>query len=486
MVDMFIDNKKREILLLTVLLAIQVLIYAPNVGKGFITDDFTWLGNVVKNGEVDFVRPFRFTNGFFRPLVSASFGVQYLLHGLRPGPYGWFNLVFHLLNIFLIFMLVSSLIPFKPYALAAAVLFALNTKAPLMAVGWISGRTTLMCTFFVLLSLILFFKAQNSRKYLYYLPIQLTYLAALLSKETAAAAPLFIFFYYLFKYRPVSGQILTAIKKTMVFVFPLVVYAVLRFNSNAMTPLDAPDFYRYSPKPGMLAINLVEYTCRACLIGIFILVCFLTVRALSPKTGRGKIITSRETLAFGIAWFISFLLPILALPARSDLYVYLPQLGLIIILLPVIYGLWEQLHRQSRLNKIALLLPVVMLLIVSHVHLVYHMMESGQRGQASYRFTRQVIGMVSALPHGSRVWVVDKCDNPGQSPFYTVSYGFDAMLKLYLPQKKLKGSLVNDTFVKRLGIAAMEKDGIVYYWTEEKLLRSKPHRLRARKLRLKK
>jgi len=96
-----------------------------------------------------YYRPFTKTTGFFRPLVSLTFGLQYQLHGLHPKPFGLFNLLLHLLNIILVYFLLTCRKETKQYALGATILFALNAKAAGMAVGWISGRTTLLVSFFL-------------------------------------------------------------------------------------------------------------------------------------------------------------------------------------------------------------------------------------------------------------------------------------------------------------------------------------------------
>ena len=82
----------------------------------------------------------------------------------------------------------------KPYAIWVAVLFALNAKGTNMAVGWISGRTTLLFSFFILLSLYLYLRLP-SRHGLRFILTGICYFAALLSKETAIVAPLFVFFF---------------------------------------------------------------------------------------------------------------------------------------------------------------------------------------------------------------------------------------------------------------------------------------------------
>ena len=107
-------DRAKTIFLLGLVFVLQVIIFAPQVGTGFVTDDFIWLVNIVIDGEVDYLRPLKITTGFFRPLVSWTFGMQYEFHGMNPKPYGWFNLFLHLVNIFLVFLLLSSVEMFRP------------------------------------------------------------------------------------------------------------------------------------------------------------------------------------------------------------------------------------------------------------------------------------------------------------------------------------------------------------------------------------
>jgi len=120
--------KKSAVWMLVLLVVLQILIYAPNVGEGFVRDDFTWLDNIIRKGQIDYLRPFTKTTGFFRPLVSLAFGIQYQLHGLQPKPFGLFNLFLHILNIILVYMLLSCRKESKSYAIWTAALFTLNGK----------------------------------------------------------------------------------------------------------------------------------------------------------------------------------------------------------------------------------------------------------------------------------------------------------------------------------------------------------------------
>ena len=154
-------ERKRDILILGLVMLFQLIIYLPNVGTGFIKDDLIWLENVVTEGRVDYLKPFTISTGFYRPLVSLTFGMQYEFFGMNSVPYGLLNLFIHLFNLILVYLILSSFKVFKPYALLGVLFFSMNVKSISMAVGWISGRTTLLFTFFTLLSLYLYQKGRK-------------------------------------------------------------------------------------------------------------------------------------------------------------------------------------------------------------------------------------------------------------------------------------------------------------------------------------
>jgi hypothetical protein len=484
------SRNRRDTLILFLVLAVQVLIFAPHAGRGFISDDYTWLTNVVEDGEIDWWKPFSEGTGFYRPLVSLSFGIQYRLHGLSPGPYGWFNLILHLLNIVLVYRLLLAIDFTKVYALPCAILFALNAKAVTMAVGWISGRTTLLHSFFLLAALLIYVK-QNPpgtvrhpvwtvRTFLLYSVVGILHLAALLSKECAVFAPLFVFFYnYSFlsptgkretsetpgkRISGITRRLLRSLPPTLVFIIPLVLYLSMRFHSNAFTPANAPFNYRYSAAPGLLLRNLVEYVTRAgmpdLLIIIFLLVTvvigFRSVRRHRASGSResgepmpsGEFESDRSARILGAGWFVIFILPMFPLPGRSDLYVYLPQVGLHLILLTLIVSLWKRaVSRYPRIlgfgmgsyGTAALLIALLLTWSVYNWNIAARY---GKDCEAGMNFAREVIREASMLKPGSRMVILEKGGDTDPLPSQTVKYGFNSLLKLHFPHRSLSGIIV--------------------------------------------
>lgn len=476
-------QKKKSIFLLALVIILEFIIYAPHVGTGFVTDDFTLLENVVVNGKVDYLKPFTITTGFYRPFVSLSFGFQYDIHGMNPRPYGLFNLFLHLLNIIMIYLVLSFCKISRPYALPATILFALNSKGVIMAVGWISGRSTLLFSFFMLLSLYLYLKVNqhhfqqgwNNRRVVLYLLVNLTYLAALLSKESAAAAPVFVFLFSFFfqdgRYRVTSSpaslkrfrSLQTAFLSTLIFILPLMIYFFLRLKSNAITPFNAPDFYSYTLAKTVLLKNFWEYITRACLLDLFIAAWLIIVVFLFRKTIKpGKSINSTALMS-GALWFLCFLLPMFPLVVRSDIYIYLPQVGLHLTFLAFISHMLGKMDLtiKKRRKQYIILLPIGILLFTWIGHLFVSTSIYGREGNSSTLFTQQLLKKVSKIKDGSKIWIIDTNEEKRLSPSGTISYGFYSLLKLYYPQKHLRGEIILPC---KVGIIKCDKNAFIFFF----------------------
>lgn len=454
----FSKNSSFQVIVLTLLLISQVIIFLPHVGKGFITDDFNWLDSVLRDGKPDILRTFKETTGFFRPLVGITFAIQYQLHGLNPLAFGLFNLFIHLLNIILVFLLLSSNDKSKPYAIFTAFLFAFNAKGVHNAVGWISARTSLLFTFFLLLSFYLYFKIKKSR-YLRFFLTALSYFAALLSKETPVITPVFVFVFSFFGCyemncssisaadrtlfnKPLKRRIKTGLNAAFIFIFPLIIYFILRFNSNAMTPFNAPDYYKYKLSPLWLIENIFEYMIRAGLLNIYILLFLVLLTLIAwKKVRKGKSIDYSMILG-GLLWFVVFILPELPIPSRSDLYVYFPQIGLHVASLSVIFHLWKNLDIKSGVKRYLAWALIFILSIAWGGYLLTKAGTIAKKGRCSAFFTQQVVAKISTMKPGSKIVIIDRDQQQTCPPIKIVSYGFPALLNIYFPGRGLQGKIV--------------------------------------------
>jgi hypothetical protein len=172
------------------------LVYVNALHNPFIYDDYhTVQTNESLVGPADVVRDAPvWLRGVLlydvkRPIVNASYALDRSLWGPRPTGFHATNIAIHVVNVVLLFTLASLLTEGTPFV--AAALFAVH---PMMteAVGYVSGRSELLCATFVLGALICgirFMRGGGSR---WLAAAVACWIAGLLSKETAAVVPLLL------------------------------------------------------------------------------------------------------------------------------------------------------------------------------------------------------------------------------------------------------------------------------------------------------
>jgi len=143
-----------------------------------------------------------------RPLTNVSFALDRAVWGASPFGFHLTNVVLHVFNVALIFVLVSQLcvdarrkarvaVPVLSDAAVATMAALLFGAHPVMteAVGYVSGRSEVLCTSLFLLAILAarrFVTAGGAAAFLVVWPL---WIAALLSKETAAVLPLIVLLY---------------------------------------------------------------------------------------------------------------------------------------------------------------------------------------------------------------------------------------------------------------------------------------------------
>lgn len=138
------------------------------------------------------------SGGNYRPLEKLSHMIDLYLFG-DDNLFGrhLINIIIHMLNVILIYIICSWLTKNKTVGLIAGLLFTtfiINSHS-LAPVTWISGRSDLLVTFFYLTSLTIFIKSISKGSLLYYLSSVIAFLFGLLSKEMAITLPFIILAY---------------------------------------------------------------------------------------------------------------------------------------------------------------------------------------------------------------------------------------------------------------------------------------------------
>ncbi|MDR2449710.1 MAG: glycosyltransferase family 39 protein [Prevotellaceae bacterium] len=132
------------------------------------------------------------------PVKILSHTLDYQLFELNPAGYHLTSLLYHLINILLLFTLIRVMLKSTPAALLAALAYALHPTA-VETVSWVTGRGDLLYALFAFPALTYYVKyLTQGRKRKYFLFTFLFFVLSGLSKPTAMTLPvtLFVFDWY--------------------------------------------------------------------------------------------------------------------------------------------------------------------------------------------------------------------------------------------------------------------------------------------------
>jgi len=187
------------------LLALAVAFaYANSLKVEFIYDDYAFVYNNEAIRTFTPLSKFLFSNEAFsqpvnyhvyRPLASFSFAINYAFGSLSPFGYHFVNVLFHTLNVFLLFLVLRKIGFRSGPSFAAAIVFAIH-PVHTEAVTWISGRGNVLFLFFFLIAYLLYMKADaddETKRLVLIFGAAAAYGLALLAKEMAMPLPAILF-----------------------------------------------------------------------------------------------------------------------------------------------------------------------------------------------------------------------------------------------------------------------------------------------------
>ncbi len=125
---------------------------------------------------------------YWHPLTWLSLQLDCQLFGLRPGALHLTNLLFHLANTALLFIVLDKLTGEMWRSLMVAALFALH-PLHIETVAWVAERKGLVCTFFWLLTSWAYIGYARRPGFLRYLLVFILCAASLMSKPFAVTLP---------------------------------------------------------------------------------------------------------------------------------------------------------------------------------------------------------------------------------------------------------------------------------------------------------
>jgi hypothetical protein len=336
-----------------ILLAILIAIYGPGIGKGFVKDDVVWVGaNHVTSWNDVRALLFR-TDGFYRPVVAATFAVDRAVYGLAPFGFGVTNLCLLLLGACALAYLAVSLGLRPAMAVVVAGVWALNFHSVNMAVLWLSGRTALCVVIAALLA-----AAGVVRRR----PIAagVAVLVAMLAKEEAVMLPFILSgWVWVLAGDRSQARAREVARLTWPAWIALAIYLALRLQTAAMMPMTAPDAYRFVLSPVALVANALEYLDRACTFSVIVAIVAHLIAWQRPVLTPAI----RRIVPLAALWFAGTLALTIFVPNRSSLYALLPSVAPALVTGFLLQQLWDALNPaiHRRLVAAAVVLPLMLL-----------------------------------------------------------------------------------------------------------------------------
>ena len=175
---------------------LTVIVFAPVRNHPFIyydDPDYVMANPIVQKGLTaeGLVWAFKNIHGertYWHPLTWLSHELDCELFGVNSGAHHLVNVLFHLLNVLLLFLVMARLTGADWPSAAISALFAIH---PLQVdtVAWIAERKNLLSTFFMLLSLLAYVRFVTRPAVLRYAAVFLLFAAALMSKPAVVAFP---------------------------------------------------------------------------------------------------------------------------------------------------------------------------------------------------------------------------------------------------------------------------------------------------------
>ena len=181
-------QKKSRVFFIFLLLGILIIPFIYHFT--FIADDLIIL-KAAQLHSFPFLSDWEYSStGMYRPLIILSYYLNYKIFGYNPFPYYLFNILLHVFNSYLVFLLFCQLLKivnYKTYILlsffAGLIFFILPQN--IMNIMWIPGRNDILAGTFTFSSLYFFVIYVNSKKNYFLIFTILFGIFAYASKETA-------------------------------------------------------------------------------------------------------------------------------------------------------------------------------------------------------------------------------------------------------------------------------------------------------------
>ena len=152
----------------------------------YVTDNYIMKKNMASEGIRSAFTHFR--TGHWHPLTMISHMLDWKLFGDKAGGHHWTNVIIHILNTILLFLLLNKLTGAIWRCAFVAALFAIH-PLNVESVAWISERKNVLSTFFLFATVNCYVWYINKKTWKRYLPVCLCFALGLMSKPMLVTLP---------------------------------------------------------------------------------------------------------------------------------------------------------------------------------------------------------------------------------------------------------------------------------------------------------
>jgi Tfp pilus assembly protein PilF len=334
----------------------------------------------------------------WHPLTWLSHMLDVQLYGLDPGAHHLTNLLFHMANTILLFLILAMMTLDLPPSSFVAALFAVH-PLHVQSVAWLAERKDLVCTFFGLLAIWSYLRYVRYPKIVRYLPILFFFILGLMAKPMIVTFPFVLLlldywplkrFQFEIPLQDVSGRTLPTTSVSMISLvmekIPLFIVAAASCMVTLYAQTSGGAISSLGAYPLFLRIinALVSY---AGYVGKMFwpskLAVFYPYPSVWPMwqiVASGLLVTTTTLLAIRFAksrpwfivgwlWYLGTLIPVIGLvqvgaQAMADRYTYVPLIGIFIM---ISWGLSDLVNRNLIKRRSRALITVVILGVLMSV-----------------------------------------------------------------------------------------------------------------------
>ena len=303
--------------------------------------------------------------GNWHPVTWLSHMLDIELYGMNAGRHHLINVLFHIINTLLLFLVFRKMTGDLGKSSFVAALFALH-PVQVESVAWVAERKNVLSTFFWMLTMWSYVRYIEHPEIKRYLLLFMIFVLGLMSKPMLVTLPfvlLLLDFWPLCRFENIAGNLQRnpQILRPVLEKIPLIVLATV--SCVVTLRVERVRSFDLFPLQSRIANALVSYTSYIKkMIWPGDLACFYPYPHLFPAwkvAGAGLLLVFISFLAFkyrkrhpyflvGWLWYLGTLVPVIGLvqvgpQAMADRYAYVPFIGLFVVIawgVPHIVGRW--------------------------------------------------------------------------------------------------------------------------------------------------